>query len=135
MSEFYNRLKERFSDFAGIDFATMELEGMEFHAFHGCQESERTDGNLFVVDFRGDLDINKASASDDLEKTVDYGKLYDVIAEEMAIPSKLLETVAARIADRIRRDFPEFAEFKVRVSKKNPPVGGKVQWSRITVER
>ena len=90
MSEFYNRLKEKFSDFAGIDFATMELEGMEFHAFHGCLESERTDGNLFVVDFRGDLDINKASASDDLEQTVDYGKLYDAIAEEMAIPSKLL---------------------------------------------
>ena len=29
----------------------IELEGMEFHAYHGCFEEEKTSGNLFVVDF------------------------------------------------------------------------------------
>ncbi|MGM9785716.1 MAG: dihydroneopterin aldolase [Candidatus Cryptobacteroides sp.] len=135
MSEFYNKLKKRISDVAGSDFAIIELEGMEFHAFHGCLESERKEGNIFEVDFTGYADIHKASCSDSLSDTIDYGKVYDVVAQEMAIPSNLLETVATRIADRIRREFPEFAEFKVRVSKKNPPVAGKVQWSRITVER
>ena len=35
------------------DLGVMELNGMEFHAFHGCLESERREGNLFVVDFKG----------------------------------------------------------------------------------
>ncbi|MGM9735847.1 MAG: dihydroneopterin aldolase [Candidatus Cryptobacteroides sp.] len=135
MSEFYNKLKNRMSDVAGMDFALIELEGMEFHAYHGCLESERKEGNLFVVDFSGYADIHKASRSDSLSDTVDYGKVYEVVAEEMAVPSNLLEAVATRIADRIRSEFPEFAEFKIRVSKKNPPVAGKVQWSRITVDR
>ena len=35
---------------------TIELTGMEFHAFHGCLEQERKEGNTFVVDFRGKRD-------------------------------------------------------------------------------
>ena len=135
MNKLFDNIKDKVSDFVKMDFAVMELEGMEFHAFHGCLESERTNGNLFVVDFQGELDIRKASVSDALEDTADYGKIYDAIAEEMARPSNLLENLAVRIADRLHDDFPEFASLRVRVSKQNPPVSGKVQWSRIIVER
>ena len=34
------------------DIGIIELTGMEFHAYHGCFEKEREEGNLFVVDFR-----------------------------------------------------------------------------------
>ena len=132
MNKLFDNIKNKVSDFVKMDFAVMELEGMEFHAFHGCLESERTNGNLFVVDFQGELDIRKAAVSED---TADYGKIYDAIAEEMARPSNLLENLAVRIADRLHDDFPEFASLRVRVSKQNPPVSGKVQWSRIIVER
>ena len=114
---------------------TIELEGMEFHAFHGCLESERRDGNLFTVDFRGELDLSRAAESDDLQDTADYGRIYDIAAAEMAVPANLIENVAGRIADAIKSEFPRFARFSVRVSKKNPPVAGKAQWSRITIER
>ena len=30
----------------------IELEGMEFHSFHGVLEREKVTGNLFVVDFQ-----------------------------------------------------------------------------------
>ena len=36
------------------DVGIMELSGMEFHAYHGCFEKERAEGNLFVVDFRAE---------------------------------------------------------------------------------
>ena len=38
----------------------IELIGMEFHAFHGCLPEERTNGNTFVVDFVGYIDMKKA---------------------------------------------------------------------------
>ena len=135
MRKVFDRIKETVSDITALELATMELEGMEFQAYHGCLESEQKEGNLFVVDFCGQLDISKAASSDTLENAIDYGKIYDLIAQQMAIPSKLLENVAVRIAEAIRQEFPGFLEIKVRVSKKNPPVAGKVQWSRITVER
>ena len=115
------------------DIGIIELEEMRFWARHGCLESEISKGNLFIVDFRGELDMRKAAGSDNLEDTVNYGLVYDLVKEEMDIPSDLLENVAGRIVRRIAERFPEFARFSVRVSKRRPPVGGPVQWSRVTL--
>lgn len=115
------------------DIGIIELEEMRFWAFHGCLESERRNGNLFLVDFRGELDMRKAAGSDNLEDTVNYGLVYDLVKEEMRVPSDLLENVAGRIVRRIAERFPEFVRFSVRVSKRRPPVEGPVQWSRVTL--
>jgi len=115
------------------DIGIIELEEMRFWAFHGCLESERSKGNLFLVDFRGELDMRKAAGSDKLEDTVNYGLVYDLVKEEMSMPSDLLENVAGRIVRRIAEKFPEFVRFSVRVSKRRPPVEGPVQWSRVTL--
>ena len=101
----------------------LELEGMEFRAYHGCLEREKIAGNDFVVD----------AESDRLEDAVNYALIYEVVAEEMAKPSDLLENVAGRIVKALEKRFPEFESFSVRVSKKRPPVNGIVQWSRITL--
>ena len=111
---------------------TIELTGMEFHAFHGCLEQERKEGNTFVVDFRGKRDGKKAAKTDDLKYTADYSKIYEIVAAEMAKPSNLLENVAARIVDAIMEADFGFWFVQVRVSKKNPPVGGVCAWSRVT---
>ena len=111
----------------------LELEGMEFRAYHGCLEREKIAGNDFVVDFRGELDMEAAAESDRLEDAVNYALIYEVVAEEMAKPSDLLENVAGRIVKALEKRFPEFKSFSVRVSKKRPPVNGIVQWSRITL--
>ena len=111
----------------------LELEGMEFRANHGCLERERIAGNDFVVDFRGEMDMSAAAESDCLEDAVNYALIYDVVAEEMAKPSDLLEHVAGRIVKALEARFPEFTSFSVRVSKRRPPVSGIVQWSRITL--
>lgn len=112
---------------------TLELEGMEFRAYHGCLEREKTAGNDFIVDFKGQLDISAAAESDNLQDAVNYALIYDAIAEEMATPSDLLENVAGRIVHALEARFPQFISFSVRVSKKRPPVSGIVQWSRITM--
>lgn len=111
----------------------IELDGMEFRAFHGCLDSEKENGNTFTVDFRGMTDMSKAASDDRLEDTADYGILYRIIAGEMEKRSDLLEHVAGRIVKAIEKGMPEFRSFSVRVSKKNPPVGGQCSWSRITM--
>ena len=112
---------------------TIELEGMEFRAHHGCLEREKKVGNDFVVDFRGDVDMRAAIESDNLEDAVNYALIYNAVAREMAQPSNLLEHVAGRIVKALAAEFPQFVSFSVRVSKRRPPVEGIVQWSRITL--
>ena len=111
----------------------IELEGMEFKAYHGCLEQEKVRGNLFTVDFRGELDLSAAAESDNLNDTLNYGEIYEIVADEMSIPSELLENVAGRIVKAIEKRFPELLSFSVRVSKRRPPVDGVAQWSRVTL--
>ncbi len=111
----------------------IELEQMRFWAFHGCLESERKTGNLFLVDFKGEIDLTKAAESDNLEDTVNYAAIHEIVKMEMSIPSDLLEHVAGRILKKIRERFPEFKSCSVRVSKHNPPVDGPIEWSRVTL--
>jgi len=112
---------------------TIELEGMEFHAFHGCLPTEKTIGNLFVVDVKGEVEMGAAADSDKLEDALDYSRIYDVVAREMAVASDLLENVAGRIVKALEKEIPELEDFSVRVSKRRPPVDGVCQWSRITM--
>ena len=111
----------------------IELEGMEFHAFHGVLEHEKIEGNLFIVDFKGEVDMSKAAESDLLEDTLNYALIYDAVAKQMQTPSELLEHVAGRIVKAIAADSPQLESFSVRVSKRQPPVAGPVKWSRVTL--
>ena len=111
----------------------IELEGMEFKAYHGCLPQEKVRGNNFIVDFRGELDLSAAAESDNLENTLNYADIYDIVSEEMSIPSELLENVAGRIVKSIAARFPQLESFSIRVSKSKPPVDGIVQWSRVTL--
>ena len=115
------------------NIGVIELEGMEFKAYHGCLEQEKVRGNSFTVDFRGELDLSAAADSDNLNDTLNYADIYEIVAYEMSIPSELLENVAGRILKAIENRFPELTSFSVRVSKKRPPVEGVAQWSRVTL--
>ena len=115
------------------NIGVIELEGMEFKAYHGCLEQEKVRGNSFIVDFRGELDLSAAAESDLLSDTLNYGEIYEIVADEMSIPSELLENVAGRIMKSIEKSFPQLIKFSVRVSKKRPPVEGITQWSRVTL--
>ena len=112
---------------------TIELEGMEFKAYHGCLEQEKVRGIVFTVDFRGELALSAAAESDNLNDTLNYADIYEIVAYEMSIPSELLENVAGRIVKEIERRFPQLIAFSVRVSKKRPPVECITQWSRVTL--
>ena len=114
--------------------ALIEIEGMEFYAFHGHFEVEKMAGNRFLVDLAIEVDGSKASRTDKLEDTLDYQKAYLAVKEEMAIPSDLLEHVAGRIIRRIKSQFPKAQKVRVKVSKMTPPMGGQIERVSLTLE-
>lgn len=111
------------------------MTGMRFFARHGCLESERLEGNEFKVDFSCEWDTAAAELTDELDDTLDYSRVYTVIAHEMAVPSRLLEHVAGRIADALQEEIPGLDHFEVSVYKKNPPVGGECEWAKVSTVR
>lgn len=110
----------------------ISIEGMEFFAHHGCFREEQIIGTHFVVDLYLETDTKVAEITDDLETTVNYQEVYGFVKAEMSIKSKLLEHVARRILNRVKNEFPQINTCGVRISKMNPPVGGRVQ--KVCVE-
>jgi len=105
---------------------TIALEGMEFHAFHGCFAEEQMTGNTFFVDIYFDADTEAAENSDNLSDTINYAEIYELIKAAMAIKSNLLEHVGKRIIEAIKNRFSQIEGIELKISKMNPPIGGKV---------
>ena len=112
----------------------IELKDMEFFSKHGCFEEERIIGNRFVVNLAVYGDFSAAAESDCLEDAVNYQTLYDIVKEEMDIPSHLLENVAQRTVTRIKKQFPVLEKITLTIDKINPPLGGKLYASSVTFE-
>ena len=111
----------------------IEIEGMEFFAFHGHYDVEQRVGNRFLVDIRIEVDCSKAAASDQLDDALDYLKVYLLIKKEMGTVSNLLEHVAQRILDALKSQFPEIQKASVKLSKMNPPMGGLIEKVSVTL--
>ncbi len=105
----------------------IKVENIRLNAFHGCLKEETKIGGEYRVDLTVKADLQISSKSDRLSETVDYVLLNRIVKEEMAKPTKLIETVAKRILTRVFLESSLVKKATVSVSKLNPPIGGDVE--------
>ncbi len=111
----------------------ISLVGMEFYAYHGFYESERSSGNYFEVDAHADLNPSTPEDSDKLSNTVNYEVMYAIVHRVMQESHQLLETLCQLIATEIKQSDSRIICVVVTVKKKQPPLGGKVAYSAYTL--
>jgi 7,8-dihydroneopterin aldolase/epimerase/oxygenase len=113
----------------------IELENMEFFAFHGCFREEQVVGNSFMVNVRLEGNYSIPSDSDNIADAVNYQIIFNLVKEQMATTSHLLEHVAKRILDAIYETYPDLEKASVKISKVNPPLGGQTKQVSVTLSR
>jgi dihydroneopterin aldolase len=104
----------------------IQIENMEFYAFHGHFKEERIVGNRFLVDLTVETDMKTAAESDNLRDAVNYQRIYEIVKQQMELKSHLLEHIAGRILDAVYAEMEGIKKITVKVSKMNPPMGGKI---------
>ena len=109
------------------------LQDVRFRAFHGVLPQERQVGNDYILNLRVGYPLGMAMVSDDVEDTLNYAALNELIRREMQQPSQLLEHVAARIADAICTAFPQATSIDLTLTKQNPPMGADCQGAGVDV--
>ncbi|RZN84472.1 MAG: dihydroneopterin aldolase [Winogradskyella sp.] len=109
----------------------IKVENIRVFAHHGCLPEETKIGSDYRVDLEVKANLKTPANTDELNDTVDYVFLNKVVIEEMAKPSKLLETVAQRILYRFFKEDQLISKATVSVSKINPPIGGDVEMVTI----
>jgi 7,8-dihydroneopterin aldolase/epimerase/oxygenase len=110
------------------------LENMEFFAYHGCFKEEQVIGNRFIVNLELETNTDAAELSDSLHDTINYQEVYNTVREQMSQKSHLLEHVGRRILDAVTARFEGISHLKVKVSKMNPPMGGKMECVSLEME-
>lgn len=111
---------------------TIKLKNIRTYSYHGCLIEEAKIGSDYSVDLEIRANLKQSAESDNLKDTVDYVHLNQIVVEEMAIRSNLLEHVTKRIILRALAEIETISKIKVAVSKINPPIGGDVE--AVTVE-
>jgi dihydroneopterin aldolase len=111
---------------------TVELDSLEVFGRHGVEEEERRQGATFLYDIS--VDVSDKASSDQLEDTVDYTEVAELVREiSDSRQFNLLEALASAIADAILGRFP-VERVSVRVRKPTPP-GLPAAYSAATVAR
>ncbi|MCH5168126.1 MAG: dihydroneopterin aldolase [Prevotellaceae bacterium] len=109
------------------------IDRLKLHACHGVLPQERIVGADFYVTICAQVEVESSAWQDDcLEGTTNYADIVAIVRREMAIPSNLLEHVAARIASSILAECSAVSTVSVTLEKENPPLG--VLCRRISVK-
>lgn len=93
------------------------IRGIRVQARHGAEAGEREREQTFVIDVVAEIDLREAAASDEIEATLHYGRLYERITELARTRSyALLERLASDLIEAVFAD-PRVARAEVTVAK------------------
>lgn len=112
------------------------LAGMVFQARHGVHEREKVTAQRFEVDAELLFDLQPAGLEDDLERTIDYSRVYDTIRTIVESTTfNLIEALAEAIAHELLADFAVLDEVVVRVRKPDVDLGGPLDFAGVQIRR
>lgn len=110
------------------------LKDMAFYGYHGALAAEKELGQRFQVTVKILLNLRPAAKSDQLEKTLNYARVYREIQKIVeGRPFNLLEALAEAIAARLLRMGAPAVQ--VRVKKMHPPFPGQLSFVAVEITR
>lgn len=105
-----------------ITHSQITVSGIEVYARHGVLDIEKKVGNDFRVDVTLGFDATAAMDYDDIDATVNYALVIDIVRGVMNEPCELIERAARRVIDALVDAFPMVTSGTVTVAKLHPPV-------------
>ena len=97
------------------------VKGIRVFAYHGHLPEEAILGGHFIVNILVEADTTEVEKTDDLNDTVDYVKIIEIVKEQMAIRANMIEVPAKRIVDAIL-PLNKVQKVTVEVEKVLPPI-------------
>ena len=109
------------------------VEGIRVFAYHGHLPEEAILGGHFFVSVWVTANTSEVEKTDCLTHTVDYVRIIEIVKEQMAIRSNMIEHPAKRIVDAIL-PLQKVHKVKVEVEKIQPPIDAVFDKISVTTE-
>ncbi|MEN1966438.1 dihydroneopterin aldolase [Lentibacillus sp. N15] len=112
------------------------IKQMAFYGYHGLFPEENKLGQRFLVDVELFMDLKKPGVSDQMDDSIDYGRVYGMIKDILeGEPKNLIEAVAEQVADKMLQSFMLLSACTVKVVKPDPPIPGHYQSVAVEIFR
>jgi dihydroneopterin aldolase len=112
------------------------LTGIAAFGYHGLFDHERQNGQDFFIDVAMTVDLGAASKSDEIQDTVNYAEIINLVVKHITTdPVNLIEKLAGRIADQILEDHVKVSLVTVIVHKPQAPVDAVLKDIAVQVTR
>lgn len=109
---------------------------MQFYGYHGLMPEENKLGQRFQVDVELFIDLKKAGKTDNMDDSIHYGQVYEIIQQIVeGEAKKLVEAVAEAIAEKLLASFDLLRACQVKVTKPDPPIPGHYQSVAVEIYR
>ncbi|MBU4561457.1 dihydroneopterin aldolase [bacterium] len=111
------------------------LRNIILYAHLGVKEEEREVRQKISLDVELSLNLEETAQKDDLEKTVDYEKVYNLIKKRIeAKKYHLLEALAQDLAQEILKNF-KIEEVLLQAKKLQVKLAGPLDYVAVEVKR
>ncbi len=111
------------------------LHNIRLQGRHGYYPHELEAPQPFEVDVELQLNLQPAGTDDDLEQSVDYGRVYEIVRQVVESTSfRLIEAIAEAISHELLIAFP-VVEVGVRVRKPAVQLGGPLDYAGVEIWR
>ncbi|MDQ0453714.1 dihydroneopterin aldolase [Rhizobium paknamense] len=117
------------------DTYRITLKNCGFFARHGVHDQEEFLGQRFFIDAELEIRFSQALETDELEGTVDYGKVFQVIEEIVTGRRRyLIEALALDIAKSLCDHFDAVLRARITVRKPSAPIRGLLDYVEVCVD-
>jgi 7,8-dihydroneopterin aldolase/epimerase/oxygenase len=111
------------------------IKGLHCSVRLGVKKEEQEVKRNCELDFAIYFDLSAAARADDLDLTVNYSKVIDIVQElSQTVQYKLLESFAYRLFEEIFRQTAA-RRIHLRVKKMNPPIEARFQYVGVDLAR
>lgn len=109
---------------------------MKFYAYHGLFEQESTLGQRFEVDLELGINLEKAGISDNMQDSVHYGEVYDLV-EDIVVNKRynLLEALAHGLVQVLLEKDQRIEQVHVAIRKPSVPIKGIMDYAEVEIRR
>lgn len=100
---------------------SVNLVNVHIHAFHGIHEGEEKIGNPYIVNLSVKYE-ERENDFDDINDTVNYVELFNIVQQRMKIPTGLLEKICLNVIRHIKHQYPFVTEVDMSIQKMQAPI-------------
>jgi dihydroneopterin aldolase len=110
----------------------VKLVNVKMRAKIGVYAEEQILGNDFLINVAIGFEGEKIMQ---LQQTIDYCMLYEIVAAQMQKPTPLLEEVINNIVEIFEKELPNKKEIIISIKKLNPAFGKQIAATEVVLEK